>query len=61
MPIESAPENKLVLTKISDAKGERNFQMLERRGRLWFAGNMYVYYAPTHWCEYAPPSPTGEG
>ena len=51
-PIETAPENVEVLTKIRDARGlERNEQSLKRRGRLWFVpdGSMYVYYTPTHW------------
>ena len=49
--IETAPEDRVVLTKIDDAAGERNVQSLRRRGRLWFVpdGSMYVYYAPTHW------------
>lgn len=50
-PIETAPENKIVLTKIDDANGCRNEQPLKRQGRLWFllGDNMYVYYTPTHW------------
>lgn len=50
-PIETAPERVTVLTKIDDAKGERNEQPLKRRGRLWFFPDdaMYVYYTPTHW------------
>lgn len=48
--IETAPEFVPVLTKIDgDAYGERNVQTLERRGRMWFSGEMYVYYRPTHW------------
>lgn len=41
----------VVLTKIEDAKGERNVQRLRRRNNLWFVpdGSMYVYYTPTHW------------
>lgn len=52
-PIETAPENKEVLTKIDDSHGERNVQSLVRQGRLWFFPDksMYVYYAPTHWKE----------
>jgi len=51
LPIETAPEKVVVLTKIDDAKGERNEQPLQRRGRLWWTqdGVMYVYYTPTHW------------
>lgn len=50
-PIETAPENVPVLTKIDDAGGTRNEQPLKRRGRLWWLteGSMYVYYTPTHW------------
>lgn len=45
------PENKPVLTRIDDAKGIRNEQVLRRKGRLWFFEDMsmYVYYVPTHW------------
>lgn len=41
----------VVETKISDSKGERNFQRLKRQGRMWYFpdGSMYVYYTPTHW------------
>lgn len=41
----------VVMTKIYDAKGERNEQKLKRRGNLWFFPDdtMYVYYTPTHW------------
>ena len=41
----------VVMTKIYDAKGERNEQELKRRGNLWFFPDdtMYVYYTPTHW------------
>ena len=38
-----------VETKIDDADGERNVQRLIRHGNLWFSGDMYVYYTPTHW------------
>lgn len=48
-PIESAPEGILVWTKIHDKDGERNEQLLLKRNNLWWAGDMYVYYAPTHW------------
>jgi hypothetical protein len=59
-PIDSAPENKTVLTKIGDHDGERNVQTLERRGRLWFipGSSVYVYYRPTHWRP-APPEQEG--
>lgn len=53
-PIETAPADQEVWTKISDDRGERNVQKLTRKGRLWFTGTadgvgMYVYYVPTHW------------
>jgi hypothetical protein len=50
-PIETAPEGKVVMTKIDDERGMRNEKQLIRRGRLWFFPDksMYVYYAPTHW------------
>jgi hypothetical protein len=49
-PIETAPEGEPVLTKIDDKDGERNVQIMVRRGRLWFASpETYVYYSPTHW------------
>lgn len=49
--IESAPEGVPVRTKIDDAQGIRNEQVLRRQGRLWWFpdGSMYVYYSPTHW------------
>lgn len=46
------PENGVeVETKIDDAEGLRNVQLLKRQGGLWFFpdGSMYVYYKPTHW------------
>lgn len=51
-PINTAPEGKLVMTKIDDADGVRNEQPLRRQGRLFFAPDgVYVYYTPTHWRE----------
>lgn len=54
MPIETAPNNVPVMTKIDDERGSRNAQVMTRRGRLWWidkagAPEMYVYYSPTHW------------
>ena len=46
---ESAPDGVPVHTKIDDENGPRNEQVMTRRGNLWFAGDMYVYYRPTHW------------
>ena len=50
-PIETAPRNVEVLTKIDDHNGERNVQTLTRMGSLWWVpnGSTYVYYSPTHW------------
>ena len=39
----------VVETKIDDDQGVRNVQRLKRVGRLWYAGDMYIYYTPTHW------------
>ena len=55
-PIETAPDNKLVWTKIHDDNGERNVQKMTRHSNLWWINRgrpneMYVYYAPTHWAE----------
>lgn len=46
---EQAPEGVAVMTKLDDFKGVRNEQIMKRQGNLWFAGDMYVYYQPTHW------------
>lgn len=48
-PISTAPWGMLVMTKIDDARGIRNVQPMSTDGSLWFAGDMYVYYSPTHW------------
>ena len=50
-PIETAPDGKVVWTRIGEAFEERNVQQLKRSGRMWFVpdGSTYVYYAPTHW------------
>jgi hypothetical protein len=48
-PISTAPDRVPVETKIHDHDGERNVQVMTKRGRLWWAGDMYVYYDPTHW------------
>lgn len=46
-------EGAVVMTKISDSKGDRNETTLKRQGRLWFYpdDSMHVYYTPTHWRE----------
>ena len=51
-PASEAPEGKFVLTKIDDAQGVRNVQVLVRSGDLWFTDerkSSYVYYTPTHY------------
>lgn len=55
-PIETMPEGVKCMTRIFDADGERNIQPLTKRTRepgktapLYWAGEMYVYYEPTHW------------
>lgn len=49
--ISTAPERKVVETKIDHGLGVRHVQKLTRIGRLWFLPDesMYVYYTPTHW------------
>lgn len=49
--ITTAPENVIVMTRVSDDRGIRNVQRLFRQGNLWWMpnGSMYVYYRPTHW------------
>ena len=48
-PIETAPEGIPVWTMISDAGGVRNEQIMTYKNNLWWAGEIYVYYQPTHW------------
>lgn len=50
-PSATAPNDQVVDTKIDEGGRVRNVQPLQRRGRLWWtpAGDMYVYYTPTHW------------
>lgn len=50
-PILTAPVGKSVMTKIEGADGARNEQVMVKNGNLWFVGDMYVYYQPTHWRE----------
>jgi hypothetical protein len=58
-PIETAPYDVEVRTKIHDEHGERNDQTLLRSGNLWWFPDksMYVYYRPTHWMPLSPPLP----
>ena len=62
-PIETAPRDVVVRTKIHDAFGARNDQPLRLRGNLWYFpdDSMYVYYTPTHWKSLVPPSITSKG
>jgi len=56
-PISTAPLDVVVVTKIDDASGPRNEQLLIQKQRSpdhrplwWFPDmSMYVYYTPTHW------------
>ena len=50
-PIQLAPADEVVWTKLDDEHGERNVGKLKRQGNLWYTpdGAMYVYYTPTHW------------
>jgi hypothetical protein len=54
-PIETAPYNTTVMTKIHDGEGERNVQVLKKVGTLvgslWFVPDEseYVWDKPTHW------------
>lgn len=43
------PQGIPVITKMDDELGVRNVQVLKRKGRMWYADGMYVYYEPTHW------------
>ena len=40
-----------VMTKIDDGNGVRNEQVMTLKHSLWWIGDMYVYYTPTHWRE----------
>lgn len=54
-PISTAPLNVEVMTKIEDARGTRNEQPMKATQRnpdcrvMWWIGETYVYYTPTHW------------
>ena len=52
--IDSCPEGRYVMTKIDDKDGCRNESARNRQGRLFFSGDMYCYYTPTHWRELTP-------
>ena len=49
MPIDTCPENTEVETCIHDTGGFRQIATLVKKGNLFWSGDMYVYYAPTHW------------
>ena len=46
-----ATSDRLVMTRIDDERGIRNEQPMKKIGNLWFTGDTYVYYTPTHWRE----------
>lgn len=41
-------EGKEYKTCINDEQGLRNIAILRKQGNLWFSGNSYTYYTPTH-------------
>ena len=45
------PEGIEVQVIIDDANGQRNESCLVRQGTLWFSGDTYMYWRPTHWRE----------
>lgn len=51
LPIATAPEGRVVRTKVCDSEG--SYQKLIKHGRLWWFPDMsiYIYYTPTHWAE----------
>lgn len=46
---QAPPEGVEVDTIVSDEVGLRNEQPMTFKNNLWWVGDMYVYYAPTHW------------
>lgn len=48
---DTAPDGVAVMTRIDDGNGVRNEQVMVKNGNLWFVGELYVYYRPTHWRE----------
>lgn len=52
----ASPEGVPVMTKIDNAQGCRNEQVLKRDGSMWWFpdGSMYVHYRPTHWRHLTP-------
>jgi len=43
------PVGEVVMTKIEDKNVIRNEQNLRFERNLWWTGDTYVYYTPTHW------------
>ena len=43
------PENVEVLTKIHDKNGIRNVCILSYSNNVFWDGEIYIYYTPTHW------------
>ncbi len=63
--VDSAPEGVEVMTKIDDADGARNEQVMIRKGHLWWINYgtrdaMYVDYRPTHWASLPAPAEPAE-
>ena len=62
LPIDQAPENVVVETKVDDGRSGRYRLPLIRRGTKWYqpggeaTGDGFVFYRPTHFLfiEYAP-------
>lgn len=48
-PIATMPEGMKLETCVIENGGVRMEQKLVRSGHLFFAGDFYVYYTPTHW------------
>lgn len=48
-PIETAPTDQMVWTKIEEDGKDRMIQEMKLSNNLWWAGSMYTYYTPTHW------------
>ncbi len=48
-PIRTMPDGVTALTCIIGIDGVRMEQELRRSGNLFFGGEVYVYYSPTHW------------
>lgn len=54
LPIESAPENELVLTHHAFGKGLEGWAVADRRGEDWYCSGGKML-PPTHWMPLPPP------